>query len=187
MTGQKGKFNELDETVSGEVRFGDGSTVTIKGKGSINFSCKNGEKRCLQQVYYIPSLRNNIISLGQLSEEGNKVVLQGEYLWVHDKQGKLLMKVKRTANRLYKINIEESRSTCLLTKAEENSWLWHSRLGHVNFSALVLMSKEGMAYGLPKFIKPKKICEGCLMSKQARKPSLIVKGELVQKSPPSQN
>ena len=57
------------------VKFGDGSMVEIKGKGSISFKCKNGEERILNGVYFIPTLCNNIISLGQLSEEGNRVVL----------------------------------------------------------------------------------------------------------------
>lgn len=35
MTGQFSKFNELDTKVTGEVMFGDGSLVQIKGKGSI--------------------------------------------------------------------------------------------------------------------------------------------------------
>ncbi|KAK1361326.1 hypothetical protein POM88_045800 [Heracleum sosnowskyi] len=169
MSRQRSKFAELDESVTGEVRFWDGSAIRIEGKGSIVFNCKNGEKWRLQEVYYIPSLRSNIITLGQLSEEGNKVVVQGEYLWVNDKQGKLLMKVKREVNRLYKIDIEDSKPLCLLTKTEENSWLWHSRLGHVNFAALTLMSKENMAYGLPRIVQLKKVCEGCLMSKQVRK------------------
>lgn len=57
-----------------------------------------------------------------------------------------------------------------MTKAEEMSWLWHSRLGHVNFKAMELMSKEKMAYGLPQFVPPTEICRGCLMSKQVRHP-----------------
>ena len=52
-------------------------------------------KLFLREVYYIPSLCNNIMSLGQLSEVGNKVVLKGEYLWVHDNKKKLMMKVKK--------------------------------------------------------------------------------------------
>lgn len=44
------------------------------------FNCKNGEERLLKGVYYIPNLCNNIITLGQLSEEGNKVVLNGNFL-----------------------------------------------------------------------------------------------------------
>lgn len=74
MTGQRTKFKVLDESVTGQVKFGDGSKVEIKGKGTVNLRCKNGEVRELQEVFFIPSLCNNIISLGQLSEAGNKVV-----------------------------------------------------------------------------------------------------------------
>ena len=56
MTGDKAKFCELDEAVTGNVKFGDGSTVQIMGKGSILFSCKNGDQWMLQEVYYIPRL-----------------------------------------------------------------------------------------------------------------------------------
>lgn len=109
MTGQRSKFSSLDEKIQGQVKFGDGSLVKIKGRGSIVLQCKNGEERTLSEVYYIPELCNNIISLGQLSEEGNQVTLSGNYLWVRDKQGKLLMKVKRSVNRLYKIIIETNK------------------------------------------------------------------------------
>lgn len=64
MTSHRGKFKELDESVSGQVKFGDGSTVSIKGRGVISFRCKNDEEKLLKDVYYIPTLCNNIISLG---------------------------------------------------------------------------------------------------------------------------
>lgn len=170
MTGKKSKFRELDESVTGRVKFGDGSMVKIEGKGTVAFRCKNGEERLLSEVYYIPSLHNNIISLGQMSECGNRVVLLGDYLWIYDKCDKLLMKVKRSSNRLYRIVIEEGTTTCLLSKVEEESWLWHARLGHVNFDAMKLMSANGMARGIPVFTRPKEICSGCLLSKQTRSP-----------------
>ena len=72
MTGQKTKFRDLDETVTGEVKFGDGLTVGIK--------CKNGEDRLLCEVYFIPTLCNSIISLGQLPEDGNKVILNRDFI-----------------------------------------------------------------------------------------------------------
>lgn len=64
MTGHQEKFENLDRTMKGEVRFGDGSVVKIEGKGSIKILCKNGEARELHGVYYIPTLKSNIISLG---------------------------------------------------------------------------------------------------------------------------
>lgn len=168
-TGQKSKFKVLDESVTGQVKFGDGSMVCIKGKGTIIVECKNGEERMLKDVYFIPALRSNIISLGQLSEEGNKVVMCGEYLWVRDSQGNLVMKVKKSTNRLYKIILESSESRCLLSSCDKESWLWHMRFGHVNFRALKQMSETNMVRGLPRISKSKEVCEGCLMSKKARK------------------
>lgn len=55
----------------------------------------------------------------------------------------------------------------------DQSWggdlLWHTRFGHVNFQVMELMSKEVVVLGIPKLIHPKKMYEGCLMSKQIRK------------------
>ena len=169
MTGFKEKFTDLDETITGVVHFGDGSTVKIEGKGTVTMLCKNGEKRCLFDVYYIPSLCNNIISLGQMSEDGNKVVLKGDLLWIYDEKERPLMKVKRSQNRLYKLIIETVEKMCLLTKVDETSKLWHLRLGHVNYQAMHMLIKEHMVTGMPKIIQPENVCDGCLMSKQARK------------------
>lgn len=79
------------------------------------------------------------------------------------------MKVKRSANRLYKIILEHSESHCLMSKIDEDAWLWHSRLGHVNLKAMVLMGSTKMVRGLPKLTHPKKTCTWCLMVKQTRK------------------
>lgn len=114
MTGDKTKFKELNERITGQVKFGDGSMVRIEGKGSITLKCKNGEERVLQEVYYIPTLRSNIISIGQLSEEGNRVIIKGTFLWVYDDKERLLIKVQRSQNRLYKLLVETSNSACLM-------------------------------------------------------------------------
>ena len=127
----------------------------------------NGQVHVLEEVYFIPSMCNNIISLGQLCESGNRVVIKGEFLWVYAVNENLLLKVKRSTNRLYKVIIKEFKGLCLLSKAEEISWLWHSRLGHVNFQSMLLMSENRMARGLPDLTHSKGVCEGCLMSKQA--------------------
>lgn len=87
MTGQKSNFCYLNEQVTGRVRFGDGSTVNIEGKGTITLQYKNGEERLLKDVYNIPTLYNNITSLGQISEEGNKVVINGKMLCIYVMKG----------------------------------------------------------------------------------------------------
>ena len=47
-------FSELHSNVADTVRFVDGSVVKIEGCGTVLFSCKNGEHRQLNGVYFIP-------------------------------------------------------------------------------------------------------------------------------------
>ena len=54
----------LDGDMTGSVKFGDGSKVDIRGRGTIIFWFQNGEHRALTDVYYIPQLRSSIISIG---------------------------------------------------------------------------------------------------------------------------
>ena len=65
MSGNIMFFVTLDETITGKVRFGDDSRIDIRGKGSIQFVFKGGEKKILGNVYYIHGLKSNIVSLGQ--------------------------------------------------------------------------------------------------------------------------
>nr|GEU70482.1 hypothetical protein [Tanacetum cinerariifolium] len=95
MTGDKYKFKNLNEMVQGYMKFGNEIKVRIKGKGSIVFQCKNGEQQKLDEVYYIPDLCSNIISLGQLAVGGDEIKIKDPFLWVYNGTGKLLMKVHR--------------------------------------------------------------------------------------------
>ncbi|GJT92204.1 uncharacterized mitochondrial protein-like protein [Tanacetum coccineum] len=105
MTGNYSYFSELNENIIGRVRFGDGSCVSIKGKGSILFQGKNGEQKLLKDVYYIPALRSNVISLGQATISGYDISIRGDFLTMRDSWGSLLIKVPRSANRLYKAQL----------------------------------------------------------------------------------
>ncbi|GJT77790.1 hypothetical protein Tco_1044515 [Tanacetum coccineum] len=76
MTGDKDKLCDLNEIVQGSVKFRNESKVRIEGKGSIVFQCKNGEYQKVDEVYYIPDLCSNIISLGQLAEGGDEIKIK---------------------------------------------------------------------------------------------------------------
>ncbi|KAL8107160.1 hypothetical protein AgCh_023822 [Apium graveolens] len=169
MIGQLSKFDKLDKSVVGHVKFGDGSVVQIEGKGCISLKFKNGKIRILDEVYFIPSLRSNIISLGHFAEEGYNITIRGDYLWVREQEGNFHMKVKCSTNRLYKIKIYSRDLQCLMSRCEDESWLWHSRLGHVNFKAIKLMAMDNMVLGMHVIKQLKEVCTDCLMSKQCRK------------------
>ena len=47
--------------------------------------------------------------------------------------------------------------------ANEQSKLWHERLGHLNYGKMKMLSK--IALGLPTFSSTKGVCEGCVPGK----------------------
>src|ERR1043165_5730093 len=170
MTGRRSYFTELDEKIAGSVKFRDGSCVNIKGKGSILLECNNGEQRLVTEVYYIPTLQSNILSLGQVTESGCKVIMENEHLWIYDAYNNLLMKVPRAKNRLYKVKLRITNPICLQATIDTPAWLWHARMGHVNFDSLRQLSTKGMARGLPKIQHPSQVCDACITGKQSRLP-----------------
>jgi hypothetical protein len=64
MSGARSAFFKIDFGVRGSVKFGNGSLVEIEGCGTIIFLSNTGKHHQLLEVYYIPKLRANIISLG---------------------------------------------------------------------------------------------------------------------------
>ena len=68
MTGNNEFFSSLNLNTKGKVKFGDGSCVDIVEKGVVTFLCKTGEKKTLKDIYYIPDLKHNKLSLGKATE-----------------------------------------------------------------------------------------------------------------------
>ncbi|XP_076897616.1 uncharacterized protein LOC143550955 [Bidens hawaiensis] len=122
MTGNRSYFLELNENITGRVKFGDGSFVQIKGKGLILFQGKSGDQDLLTEIYDIPELKNNIISLSQATESGCDIRMKHDLLTMYNENGRLLMKVKRFENRLYKIRMKIGAPVCLQSKIEDDAW-----------------------------------------------------------------
>nr|GEU84829.1 hypothetical protein [Tanacetum cinerariifolium] len=106
MTSNYSYFSELNENITERVKFGDGSCMSIKGKGSILFQDKNDEHKLLKDVSYISTLRSNVISLGQATISGYDISIRCDFLTMRDSWGSLRINVPRSANRLYKTQLK---------------------------------------------------------------------------------
>ncbi|XP_040934519.1 uncharacterized protein [Gossypium hirsutum] len=168
MCGRKDLFSKLDENIHGQVTFGDKSHATVKGKGKVTITQKNGEKKFISDVYYVPTLKSNIISLEQLLEKGYEVHIKDSMLTLKNKSGELIAQVDMTRNRLFTIDIESGEVKCMKNAIKDESWLWHLRFGYLGFSGLKLLSKENMVNRLPKINPPDQLCKACIKGKQHR-------------------
>ncbi|GAU30308.1 hypothetical protein TSUD_385290 [Trifolium subterraneum] len=67
---------------------------------------------------------------------------------------------------LYIPDIMEHR--CLATSENRSEWLWHYRLGHLNFRDLNQMQRKRMVSGLPDIKVSYEVCEECVQAKQPK-------------------
>jgi hypothetical protein len=89
MCGQRDLFGDLDETIQGLVTFGDTSKVPFKGKGNIPIKLKNDDHSYIADVYYVPAIKQNLVSIGQLLEKGYTLFMKNCHLTVTDYSGRL--------------------------------------------------------------------------------------------------
>ena len=57
-------FNELNKVEAEFVSCGDDSKIVIKGRGTIRHMQKDGRVGEIMDVYYVPELKSNILSIG---------------------------------------------------------------------------------------------------------------------------
>ncbi|GJV46858.1 uncharacterized mitochondrial protein-like protein, partial [Tanacetum coccineum] len=96
LSGIASKSATLGESCRNTDWFGDGSYVIIK----------RGEQKLMKDVYYIPALQSNVISLGQVTISSNDISIRGDFLTMRDSWGGLLIKVPCSENRLYKAQLK---------------------------------------------------------------------------------
>ena len=67
--------------------------------------------------------------------------------------------LSRAPNDIYVL--DEATKACLLAK-EDESWLWHKRMGHIKFDNLIRIRKKEAVREMPKISKPSNtLCEAC--------------------------
>ena len=165
MAGTRQLFTDLDENIKGEISFGDLSKVPVKGRGDIVLKRKNGDHAFISNVYYVPDMKTNILSLGQLLEKGYQISLKDMHLTLADTRGKLITRVRMAKNMMFPLTILHDTPKCLNSILNDKDWLWHLRYGHLNFESLKLLSRNKMVKGLPHIQHPNEVCENCVLGK----------------------
>ena len=169
MTGNKEWFSELDESFSQTVKLGNNTRMAVVGKGIIRMQV-NGFTQAISGVYYVPELKNNLLSIGQLQEKGLTILIQHGKCRVYHSEKGLIMQSDMSGNRMFSVlaTMIPKASSCFQIVSENESHLWHCRFGHLGYNGLRTLFDKKMVIGLPSVKIPKKICIECLTGKQHR-------------------
>jgi hypothetical protein len=76
MCGEKETFSSLDESFRSSVKFGDNSKISVMGKGKVTIQTKGNSTHIIANVLFVPNLKTNLLSVGQLQEKGYEIFYQ---------------------------------------------------------------------------------------------------------------
>ena len=104
MTPKKDLFEELCDQDGGSVLLGNNKVCKIIGVGPVRFKLHDESIKMLAEVRYVPDLKRNLISLGELEKKGH--VFQGNKSILRVMKGskEILRGVKKQG--LYTLEVE---------------------------------------------------------------------------------
>ena len=135
----------LDDSKKCTIKLADHITIRSVGIGNVAFRKSNGSLAIIEEVMHVPDIRCNLMSFGQLLEKGFSASLKNKFLDLLDPSDVKVFKVPLSKNRTFQVNMNNADVQCLASTAnEDESWLWHSRLGHLNFKVLNHLQSQNL-------------------------------------------
>jgi transposase InsO family protein len=113
-------------------------------------------------------MKHNLLSVSQKCDQGHKVTFDSKKCEIR-KEGseKLVATTARTSSNIYVLTEIGNEKCCL--ENEDESWLWHRRMGHMYFDNLVKVSKRDLVREMPQITKPTNtLCKHCQQGKQTK-------------------
>ncbi|VVA35630.1 PREDICTED: Retrovirus-related Pol poly from transposon [Prunus dulcis] len=169
MTGNVELLVDVRTNIAGKVQMPTGDLVNVAGMGSLVIDTNKGRKY-VREVMYLPGLKENLLSVGQMDEHGYFLVFGGGMCSVYDGPSleSLVMKVKKKVNRCYPLVLLSENQVVLKASVTHSTETWHRRLGHLHFGGLKQLRDKEMVHGLPQLEDYSGVCEGCQFGKQHR-------------------
>lgn len=173
MNGDKHLFSTLDASFKHSVKLGNNKIMEVVGKGNVMLRL-NGNTYMISEVYYVPELKNNLLSHGQLQERNlTNIIQKGICKLFHEERG-LIAESKMSLNRMFLLIDQTSgeerskQEQCLQIVTEDTPKLWHGRYGHLSHRGMKTLQSKDMVRGLPVFDTQSFTCSDCLVGKQPR-------------------
>jgi len=112
-------------------------------------------------VLLIEDMKHNLLGVSQICDQGHTLSFDSRKCEIRsEKYGRLVSTTLMTPNNIYILDKVKGEKCCM--GQIDQSWPWHRRMGHINFSNLVKIGKKQAIRDLPLNVKPSHhICKLC--------------------------
>ncbi|GAU37412.1 hypothetical protein TSUD_361170 [Trifolium subterraneum] len=76
MTGNKSILTDFNKCLNTRIKLANGNFIAAEGMGNVVIQRSNGKKAVIEKVLYVPGMKCNLMSVGQLLEKGFKAVFE---------------------------------------------------------------------------------------------------------------
>ena len=129
--------------------------------------CEDCGHKLINNVYYVPKFKINILMLGYLLKKGYDILMKNLHLWLGDLSNNIIVKVHKTKHRLISLYLQTINAKCLKVNVQDDSWFWHMRLGNLNFEDLKWAGDKNIVDGIPSINDPNQLCVSRLLGVHA--------------------
>ncbi|GJR50000.1 retrovirus-related pol polyprotein from transposon TNT 1-94 [Tanacetum coccineum] len=161
ITGNRKLFSTYKAYNGGNVIFGSNLRGNIICKGTIS-----NDFLKIDNVEHVDNLGFNLLSIGQICDNKCRVTFS-EHDSEITKDGKVIGRgIRKKGLYVMKLGNKPKDQICLTT-IDENSTLWHRRLGHANMRLIQSLASKELVRNLPKLKFDQHFCDACKIGKQA--------------------
>jgi hypothetical protein len=159
----------------GYVKTRNDTTHPIAHIENVPLLMQDGKMKYLSNVLHVPNITKNLVSVGQMIEQGLQVRFNPDGCYVEDFKDKCRLVAKgKIVGKMFTLDVSMPEVETIMFAQGAGIMvdmdIWHKRIGHVNEQQLKFMQNSDIVTGLPKFKVDGmyKICEACQFGKQTK-------------------
>ena len=158
------------------LKLGNGKYVSVMAVGLVEFFFNN-KILCLSDCLFVPDFKRNLVYVSCLVKHGltvqfnSSVSIKSNNAFICS--GLLINGLYFLTPMSYSINAientdDEQFPLSKKRKVSNETYMWHLRLGHINYSRIHGLVKSGILNSL--IFEPIPVCESCLEGKMTKRP-----------------